>query len=186
MNQAVNAKEAKDFLVQQTAEQAALENVPLSDLEKGMMYFVENDPMSCSNPLELNSEFEAQYDTREYEAKIGGLLQRAHKRLKAEGTGKVRYWDDAIRTLCKGDHYLPVLLPKKSSGEDGWRSPKNRVIACGSIAVLFFFAAAKLSEIRNIPDWILASLFFLVLLFCLLALGFLAQQGYRALHRDKT
>ncbi len=30
--------EAKDFLVQQTAEQAALENVPLSDLEKRMMY----------------------------------------------------------------------------------------------------------------------------------------------------
>jgi hypothetical protein len=26
--------EAKDFLVQQTAEQAALENVPLSDLER--------------------------------------------------------------------------------------------------------------------------------------------------------
>lgn len=31
--------EAKDFLVRQTAEQAALENVPLSDLEKRMMYF---------------------------------------------------------------------------------------------------------------------------------------------------
>jgi len=30
----VNAKEAKDFLVQQTAEQASLENVPFSDLEK--------------------------------------------------------------------------------------------------------------------------------------------------------
>ena len=35
--------EAKDFLVQQTAEQAALENVPLSDLEKRMMYFTETD-----------------------------------------------------------------------------------------------------------------------------------------------
>jgi|SRR5579872_7276521 len=186
MNQAMNAKEAKDFLVQQTAEQAVLENVPLSDLEKRMMYFVENDPLSCSNPLELNSEFEAQYDTREYEAKIGGLLQRAHKRLKAEGTGKVRYWDDAIRTLCKGDHYLPVLLPKRPSGEDGWRSPKNRVIGCGSIAVLFFFAAAKLSDIPNAPTWIVGSLGVLAFLLCLLTLGFLAQQGYRALHRDRT
>lgn len=35
--------EAKDFLVQQTAEQAALENAPLSDLEKRMMYFTEVD-----------------------------------------------------------------------------------------------------------------------------------------------
>jgi hypothetical protein len=33
--------EAKDFLVRQTAEQAALEGVPLSDLEKRMMYFTE-------------------------------------------------------------------------------------------------------------------------------------------------
>jgi hypothetical protein len=30
--------EAKDFLVRQTAEQAIIENVPLSDLEKRMMY----------------------------------------------------------------------------------------------------------------------------------------------------
>ena len=35
----MRALEAKDFLVQQTAQQATLENVPLSDLEKRMMYF---------------------------------------------------------------------------------------------------------------------------------------------------
>ncbi|MGA3294463.1 MAG: hypothetical protein ABSE45_10835 [Candidatus Acidiferrales bacterium] len=34
----MNTKQAKDFLVQQTAEQASVENVPLSDLEKRMMY----------------------------------------------------------------------------------------------------------------------------------------------------
>lgn len=104
MNQAMNAKEAKDFLVQQTAEQATLENVPLSDLEKRMMYFVENDPMSCSNPLELNSEFEAQYDAREYEAKIGGLLQRAHKRLKVKVPGKY-----AIGTT-PSEHFAKVII----------------------------------------------------------------------------
>jgi len=38
----MHVREAKDFLVQQTAEQAALENVPLSDLEKRMMYFTES------------------------------------------------------------------------------------------------------------------------------------------------
>lgn len=66
----MTAKEAKDFLVRQTAEQAVLENVPLSELEKRMMYCVENDPASCENPLELNEEFEAKYDTKEYEAKL--------------------------------------------------------------------------------------------------------------------
>jgi hypothetical protein len=37
----MQVREAKDFLVAQTAEQAALEDVPLSALEKRMMYFTE-------------------------------------------------------------------------------------------------------------------------------------------------
>jgi len=42
-NLAMRVLEAKDFLVEQTSEQAAIKNVPLSDLEKGMMYFTETD-----------------------------------------------------------------------------------------------------------------------------------------------
>ncbi len=38
----MRVREAKDFLVQQTAEQARLEGVPLSELEKRMMYFTES------------------------------------------------------------------------------------------------------------------------------------------------
>ncbi|MGB2900309.1 MAG: hypothetical protein WBB89_13655 [Candidatus Acidiferrum sp.] len=38
----MKVREAKDFLVAQTAEQASLEGVPLSDLEKRMMYFTES------------------------------------------------------------------------------------------------------------------------------------------------
>jgi hypothetical protein len=105
----VNAKEAKDFLVEQAVEQAALEKVPLSDVEKRMMYFVENDPSSCEDPLALNDEFEAQCDTAEYEAKMSRLLHHAYERLKVESPDRVRNWKDAIRLLSRGDHYLPVL-----------------------------------------------------------------------------
>jgi len=105
----MTAKEAKDFLVQQTAEQAALEGISVSDLEKRMMYFVENDVASCPNPVELNEEFEAQYDTAEYETKIASLLHHAYNRLKSDDPEKVSHWDQAIRTLSSGDHYLPVL-----------------------------------------------------------------------------
>jgi len=49
----MNNKQAKDFLVQQAAEQASLEAVPLSDLEKRMMYFTESDASSCEYPIEL-------------------------------------------------------------------------------------------------------------------------------------
>lgn len=110
----MDTKQAKDFLVQQTAEQAALENVPLSDLEKRMMYFTESDPTSCGNPIELNDEFEGHYDTGEYEVKISRLLHHAYKRLKDEDGEKLRNWDQAIRTLRKGDHYVLILLAAKS------------------------------------------------------------------------
>jgi hypothetical protein len=105
----MNAREAKDFLVEQVAEQARLDNVSLSQIEKRMMYFVENDPTSCEDPFGLNVEFEAQCDTPEYENKISGLLSRAYKRLKTEDPEKVSQWDDALRTLYAGDHYLPVM-----------------------------------------------------------------------------
>lgn len=110
----MDTKQAKDFLVQQTAEQAALENVPLSDLEKRMMYFTESDSTSCENPIELNDEFEEQHDTGEYEVKISRLLRHAYKRLKDEDGEKLRNWDQAVRTLRKGDHYVLILLAAKS------------------------------------------------------------------------
>jgi len=100
--------EAKDFLAQQTAEQARLEGVALSELEKRMMYFVENEEMR-EDPIALNEQFEAEYDTDEYEAKIHGLLHRAYARVKKENPETARQWKEAIREMSKGDHYLPVL-----------------------------------------------------------------------------
>jgi hypothetical protein len=95
--------------VQQTAEQAVLEGVSLSDLEKRMMYFTESDSTSCADPIQLNEEFEAQYDTTTYEAKMSGLLHRCDVRLKEEDPEKVRNWNESIGILNKGDHYLLVL-----------------------------------------------------------------------------
>ena|SRR5690348_8489800 len=87
--------EAKDFLVQQTAEQATLENVPLSDLEKRMMYFTETDECP-EDPIALNDAFEIEYATDEYEAKMRALLHHAYERLQMvrpeatqSGTSKV-------------------------------------------------------------------------------------------------
>jgi hypothetical protein len=106
----MNTKQAKDFLVQQAAEQAGLENIALSDLEKQMMYFTESDPVSCENPIELNDEFEERCDTEEYELKISRLFDHAHKRLKQENPEKYRNWDGALQCLRKGDHYILILL----------------------------------------------------------------------------
>jgi hypothetical protein len=105
----MNVREAKDFLVDQAAQQAAIDGVPLSDLEKRTMYFTEWDD-SGGDPIALNEEFEAQYNAEEYEPKIVELMRHAHARLKKENSSSARTWDEAVAKLNKGDHYLLVLL----------------------------------------------------------------------------
>lgn len=189
----MNTREAKDFIVQQATEQAMLEKLPLTDLEKRMMYFTETDPTSCKDPLALNAEFEAQYDTPAYESKIAGLLSRAYKRLKTENPEKERYWDDAIRTLKRGDHYILLMwhnapfsgafstgLPETPSSKSG-----NNVVRFGTIALVIFFGIIALINVKGLPFWVLPTLGILLFLLCILTMFFLAQQGYRALRSRK-
>jgi len=103
----MNARQAKDFLVNQTAEQASLDGVPLPDLEKRMMYFSESDD-SCEAPIALNEEFEAQYSSEEYELKIARLLKHVYSRVKKENPDQKGIWDIAIRELKKRDHCILV------------------------------------------------------------------------------
>ena len=142
----MRVREAKDFLVQQTAEQAAIEGIPLSDLEKRMMYFVENEEMP-EDPLKLNEEFEAQYDSDEYEAKISRLLRHAFARLKKEDPEAVRKWKEAIALLSKGDHYLPVMLPASSSAG---RPPHDALKLFGTALLVVIIGLAVVFTI----DWI--------------------------------
>jgi hypothetical protein len=115
--------EAKDFLVQQAAAQAALENVPLSHLEKRMMYFTESGEMR-EDPIKLNDEFEVEYDSDEYETKISKLLLHAHERMKKDDPAAAEQWKAVIKQLSKGDHYILVLCGEFGAGRpphDSWK-----------------------------------------------------------------
>jgi hypothetical protein len=70
----MNVCEAKDF-VHQTAEQAALDSVPLSELEKRR---TESDD-SCKDPIALNEGFEGDVKSEEYEPKITRILKHARE-----------------------------------------------------------------------------------------------------------
>lgn len=171
----MHALEAKDFLVQQTAERAALENVPFSNLEKRMMYFTETDECP-EDPIALNDAFEAEYDTDEYEAKISKLLHHAYGRIKKENPETRRQWDGAIKTLRRGDHYLLVFWDQRPQERPPYDSLKLLgaailviVIGFGLIAAVTFFAdhynihwKSGPSTHRLTPAWIERSLFFLL------------------------
>jgi hypothetical protein len=182
----MNTKQAKDFLADQAAQQAALDRTPFSDLEKRMMYFSESDPASCDEPVTLNDEFEEKYDTAEYEAKMSRLLSRAYKRLKTENLGGKLQWDDAIATLEKGDHYVLLLLGQTSSANDRTEDPGSKVVKYGGMFVAGCFILVKLGDDSRVPTWVLKSFGVLLFVLFFLTMFFLAQQGYRALRRRKS
>jgi hypothetical protein len=110
--------------------------------------------------VELNDEFEAQYDTTEYETKISRLLHHAYDRLKAEDPEEKRTWDQAVRTLRKGDHYFLVLWDITSrSGHPTRDSLKllgvGMLIAAG-IAIAAVFAAKYNVDSHRFAKYVLA------------------------------
>jgi len=132
----MRVREAKDFLVQQTAEQAALENVPLSSLEKRMMYFTETGECP-EDPIALNDAFEAEYDTTTYEKKISQLMAQAYRRIKREDPEKLRLWNNAFGVLSKGDHYL-LLFWRQNTLRRSPRIWPTYIIGVLAAAGLFF------------------------------------------------
>jgi hypothetical protein len=174
----LNTKQAKDVLVEQATEQAALENLPFSDIEKRMMYFTESDPVSCPDPLALNDEFEAQHDTPEYEAKMSRLLRHVYDRLKAEDPEGKRVWDQSVRELRKGDHYVLVLLDVETSSEHPAHD-SAKLIGTGLLIVLAVGIAAFVIAKYNID----VERYQKVLIFIFI-IGFLIATGtLRALYR---
>ncbi len=105
----MRVREAKDFRVQQITRQASIEAIPLSDLEKRMMYFTEGRT-AVDDPIQLNEEFEAQCDTPTYEKKVVQLMKHAYKRLKSADSPDKGTWDRATRCLRRGDHYILVTV----------------------------------------------------------------------------
>src|SRR4029077_18348798 len=54
----MNSREAKDFLVQEIMQQAALHRALVADLERRRMYFTESED-TLEDPIELNTGFAA-------------------------------------------------------------------------------------------------------------------------------
>jgi hypothetical protein len=104
----VDAKAAKQFLISKVIEQAELEQVSLSEVEKGMLRFTESDP-SLRDIYEINAEFERDYDADQYESKIAGLLKNARLRDQDQSPTREQEWSNALAALRKEDHYILVM-----------------------------------------------------------------------------
>ena len=99
-------KAAKDYLVEKIVAEAARQGVPLSNVEREMLYWTEDDLLS-PHMLQVAEELERECSDHEYEAKIGSFVQGLQSHLTREERD---LWDEAVLKLCEGDHYLLVLI----------------------------------------------------------------------------
>src|SRR5580698_3986967 len=109
MSRFSTAREAKEFLASKIVEQAELENSPLSEIERKMLYFSERG-WTLPDIMEVNAEFEREYDATKYEKRIAHLIHDVTTRLRRQKGDEYASWLSAIRKLRTEDHYLCVMI----------------------------------------------------------------------------
>ena len=102
-------REAKEFLISEIVAEAQSENVTLSEVERKMLYFTESG-WTLPDIMEVNEEFDREYDQAEYEHKIAKLVKKADKRIREGSREDYDRWWAAIRFLEREDHYISVMV----------------------------------------------------------------------------
>jgi hypothetical protein len=124
MNPFRSEREAKEFLIGKIVAEAERVGVPLSELERKMLYFTETG-WTLPDMLEVNAAFEREYDNDEYEGKIAGLVRSIHAR-DDRSEKEIEDWNDAVVRLSGEDHYLLVLIDGAESVRNGRVSSISR------------------------------------------------------------
>jgi hypothetical protein len=136
-------RSAKEYLIGRIVAEAGREGKPLSEIERKMLYFSETG-WTLPDIMEVNAEFEHDYDNDEYERKICSLGQAIETQLENASAEESDKWYEAIQELSEGDHYLLVLLnPRLDSGAAPERPPGDilKLWLLGIVIALGLFAA---------------------------------------------
>ena len=80
MNAVCNAREAKEFLISKIVAEAQGENVPFSETERKMLYFTESG-WTLPDIMQVNEQFDREYDQDEYERKMVRIIAKAYRRV---------------------------------------------------------------------------------------------------------
>ncbi len=104
-----SAREAKEALVSIIVAEAQRENIPLSDVERKMLYFTESG-WTLRGIMQVKEDFDRDYDQDEYERKIAKLVRKADRRISKESREDYERWWAAIRFLQREDHYISVMI----------------------------------------------------------------------------
>ena len=104
-----SARAAKEFLISKTVAEAQRETVPLSDVERKMLYFSETG-WTLPDMMAVSDAFDREYDQDEYEKKIANIIRNTDKYTRKESRAEYDAWWNAIRFLKQEDHYILVMV----------------------------------------------------------------------------
>ena len=132
-------REAKQFLANKIIAEADREGLPLSDIERRMLFFSEQEPDTVEGLLE--DVFDG--NDEEYELEMTALLKAAYARDKSI-PGEGQNYKDAYDKLAEGDHYIsvmaePVLGGVRLAGSE--MSLRNIFVAVAIALGVMIFAA---------------------------------------------
>jgi len=104
-----SGREAKEFLISELVAEAQRENVPLSEVERKMLYFTESG-WTLPDIMKVSEDFDREYDQAKYEQKIAKLVTKADRRIRKGSGDDYDRWRAAIRFLQREDHYISVMI----------------------------------------------------------------------------
>jgi hypothetical protein len=102
-------RDAKEFLIARIISTAQNEGVPLSEVERKMLYFSET-VSTLPDMVETSDAFDRDYDQSTYEQKIGTLVHKFCAEARKTNRDDLDSWKKAVRTISPEDHYLLVLI----------------------------------------------------------------------------
>lgn len=141
-----SGREAKEFLISKIVEEAHRENVPLSEVERKMLYFTESG-WTLPDIMKVNEDFDSEYDQDEYEDKIKKLVTKAYGRISKGSRDEYDRWWASIRFLEREDHYLLVMI---QSARLRPRGDQLRLFSTGLAIVTLLLALDFISTKYNI------------------------------------
>jgi hypothetical protein len=140
-------REAKEFLISQIVEEGQRENIPLSEVERKMLYFTESG-WTLPDIMKVNEDFDRDYDQDEYEHKIAKLVTKADKRIRHGIRDDYDKWWAAIRFLTREDHYILVMIRLAGLRP---RGDQLRLFATGLAVATGLLASIFLADKYEIP-----------------------------------
>jgi hypothetical protein len=84
-------------------------NVPLSEIERKMLYFTESG-WTLPDVMKVSEDFDRQYDQDRYERQIAKLVKKADRHIRKGSRDDYDRWWAAIRFLEREDHYISVMI----------------------------------------------------------------------------